>query len=365
MSKESRGLRGFRRITWNAMVLGLVAGCESNARMADRIMHDMVPSFDHAEHEPQTIHGVVMNDADILARPRSVEIIGEYLVISDAASEHVIHVFDRKSEDHVNSFGRLGDGPGEFMASAVLSGSPGMDSIVTTLDPTHRRVTRFRIPEGQIEPVGRTSTRQLPTLHFVYNLKMVDEHRGVGLGFFDSGRLGFFDLLNEAEDYAGDVPGDDDEPYIIRQQAYQSYLALNPARTRIAVLTRLATAIDIYDERGNHLATAEAPYRFPVDYLIDNEGNFMAGMRNRHGYKGVATTDDSIFALFSGRAEAHFRGMSGAHGEFVHEFNWDGELKRVFRLNQEVLDITVDEMGATLYAITERPQPAVLVFSVK
>src|SRR5690606_33222294 len=159
------------------------------------------------------------------------------------------------------------------------------------------------------------------------------------------------------------VPGDEaDESYVRRQQAYHARLALNPARTRAVVATRLSTDVVIYDAAGELVARAQTPYRFPVDYMVDGDGNFMPGLRNRFGYQSVTATDSLVYALFSGKAEAHYRGMSGALAEFVHVFGWNGTLVRVLRLEREVLAIAVDEAASALYAVTEQPEPAVLVF---
>lgn len=353
-----------RVIPLMAIVSVVVLGCETRAQVAEQIMEEMEPDFDHLEYDPTTLHAETWSEQDFLALPRYIEVIGDHVVVSDRGSERLIHVFHRSTKQHVVSFGRHGEAPGEFVTTAIPVTFPDSDEVVGALEPSYRHLTRFRLPDGEIVPFGAVDAVQLPTLHFVYQLEMIEAGRGVGLGFFEQGRLGFFDLDSGRANFAGVVPGDTDEAFVNRQQAYQAYLTLNPARTRVAVATRLAGDIDIYDVEGGHLAQAATPYSFPVDYMTDEEGSFMPGPRNRHGYQGVTASDSAIFALFSGRAEAHFRGMAGSHSEFVHVFDWNGNLERVFRLDREVLDIALDETGSELYAITERPQPAVLVFSV-
>jgi hypothetical protein len=151
---------------------------------------------------------------------------------------------------------------------------------------------------------------------------------------------------------------------IDRQQAYLGTLVSDPGRNRIAVLSTRAPRIEIFSAAGGVLMETEGPYPFVPDYRFDRRGEFMAGPRNRHAYPSASATDGQILALFSGRAEAHFRGWSGSHGEFLHVFDWDGEFQRAFRLDREVLRIAVDPAGGRLYALTDHPEPAVVVFSL-
>lgn len=342
----------------------VLTACETRTEMAMNVVEEMEPFFDHQELDPQPITGLVISEDHLLGRPRDVEIVGEYIVVADMASEHRLHVLHRRSHEHVGSFGRSGEGPGEFASSPVLSTIDGVDDRFAALNPTYRRVTFFGLPEGAIVPFGATDAVDLPTQHFVNDLKMIDGKRAAGVGFFQDGRLALFDLVTKQAEFTGTVPGASDEPFLIRQQAHHAFLALSADQRRIAVVTRLTTDVDIYGTSGEHLARAETPYDFAVDYMLDEGGNFMPGPRNRHGYQGVTASDSAIFALFSGRAEAHFRGMSGIHSEFIHVFDWEGNLTRVLQLDREVLEIAIDPTGSRLYAITERPQPAVLVYSV-
>jgi len=326
--------------------------------MLDRIE----PYFDHSELGPQQVSGEVLNDEEFLAMPRHIRVQGDYLVVSDMASDQSIHVMARGNGERVASFGRRGDGPGEFTTSAVLSGVPGVEDVMYAFDPSKSHVTRLGLPNGEIRELeGRTFLR-LPTAGFTYDLEMMNESRAVGLGLFDGGRLGVFDLVSGETQYVGPMPPGDDVRFHILQQAYMGTLVTSPSRHRIAVLSRRASRIEIYDGAGDLLEVFDGPHVFDADYRVDRQGQYMAGLLNRHGYSSAAATDDYIFAAFSGRAEAHFRGWSGSHAEFVHVFTWDGELDRVLVLDREVLAIAVDPSGSTLYALTDFPEPALLRF---
>jgi hypothetical protein len=54
--------------------------------------------------------------------------------------------------------------------------------------------------------------------------------------------------------------------------------------------------------------------------------------------------------------------IPGGHGEFIHVFDWEGELNRVFRLDHPVTAIALDEEETAIYAVVEDPTPQILVF---
>lgn len=88
------------------------------------------------------------------------------------------------------------------------------------------------------------------------------------------------------------------------------------------------------------------------------------GLDLRFGYVAVAATDDRIYALFSGRITAAF-GREAPYGEYVHVYDWNGEMQGVLKLDRASVGIAVDPEGEALYATTEDPRPAVRAYSLR
>jgi hypothetical protein len=340
-------------------------------REAERVRQEMEPYFDHSGHDPVRVSGDILPDSDLLGIPRGILATEEYLVVADAVSEPVIHVYAREPGRHLESFGSRGFGPAEFSASPLLMRDPQHAEAFYTWDLGNRRLTRFALPSGDVKEQtsregNRVTSLDIPTPHVVYRTLMLDEQRVVATGFFEGGRLGFFDLLEGTARFAGPVPEPNhDVPFSILQNAYLSVLASKPDGSRFAVFTQRASRIDLFDEEGRVLRVLDGPYPFPVDYRVDYGGSrpeYYAGPRNRSGYRAVAATDDRIYALFSGRAEIHSRGTEFIHAEFVHVFNWEGDLEGVLQLDRPVSDISVDPFGTTLYAVASEHEPVVVMF---
>jgi hypothetical protein len=344
------------------LALGLASCDDDLRRQANRVKAELEPYFDHAHVAPIMLRSEVLNDGDGLGIPQRLLATESHLVVSDRGAVQRLHVFDRATGDRLASFGPDGRGPGEFTHAPEISTVAGEEDLLYAYDGNTVRITRLGLPAGTIVDFGDRSVLPLPTDVTVYGLAMLEEHHAVGLGLFRAARLGFFDLADGSARHAGPLPSEDPLPFHVVQMAHLGFLAVHPTGDRIAVLSRQGSRVEIYDARGETLVVTEGPHPFPVDYEIDRAGHLIRGPRNRNGYQGAAASADRLFALFSGRAEAHFPGESGRAAEFVHVFDWEGGLERVYRLDREVRAIALDPTGTMLYAVTHAPEPALLRF---
>jgi hypothetical protein len=73
----------------------------------------------------------------------------------------------------------------------------------------------------------------------------------------------------------------------------------------------------------------------------------------------MISTRSFRWGLYSGRARGELPGYA-FYGTFVHEYDWDGRLRRVFKLDAYAIGIAVDPEGSTLYVSRLYPTPAIL-----
>jgi hypothetical protein len=107
--------------------------------------------------------------------------------------------------------------------------------------------------------------------------------------------------------------------------------------------------VELYDDRASLVRLAEVP--FPSEPVFEpDQQNTLRFRDPRAFYLGCTANEDFLFALFSGRLDAEYEGYSRSSGEFVHVFDWEGRLRSVFRLDQEIHQIAVDQDGVFLYA---------------
>ncbi|HEX7118016.1 MAG TPA: BF3164 family lipoprotein [Longimicrobiales bacterium] len=324
------------------------------------------PELDHSRWEPVALTAEVVTDSEFLALPKEVEVVGPYLTLIDAAADSVITVVRRATGELVRTFGRRGEGPGEYSGAWSIEPVPGSENAIWIYDFSLLRLTRV-----SLDRTGRAGQPATRMVHLSSEVIVVDpvwvDSTVMSLGLFSSGRLAQFGADGRLIRTFGSLPpGDDEIPPAVLQHAYQSKLKANPSRTRLALATRHADRLEIYRPDGRLVAAPPPLFGFLPKFEIredDGEPAMATGQDLRFGYIDLTTTDDRIFALFSGRTRRGFPGRAN-FGEYVHVFDWDGRLLSVLRFDSDALSISVDPSGRTLYAIRHDPRPAILAYAL-
>lgn len=342
-------------------LLGFFVGCQPAASGLGE-----PGELDHSRFDPIELSSEIVTEADFLALPKEIEVVGPYLAILDAASDSAVTVIRREDGAMVRAFGRRGDGPGEFAGTWSIETVPGDDETFWVYDVGLLRLSRIdlnRVVRGEdpvVEMVRLGAETQV--IDPVWLDTMV-----VGLGFFSSGRLALFDSQGQLLRRVGaEPPGSDDVPVTVRHHVYQSKLKANTSRTRLALATRHTDLVEIYRPDGTLVAAPQPLFGFMPKFEVREQRGMptmVTGDDLRFGYIDLAATDDRIYALFSGRTRRGYPGFAN-FGQYVHVFDWHGELNAVYRLDSAAISISVDPSGRTLYAVRHEPHPAVVRYSL-
>lgn len=323
--------------------------------------------MDHSALSPVAVVGEVVAEPSDLGLPFELEVLGEHLVILDAASDSAVLVMRKDDGELIRSFGRRGHGPGEYEGAWSVDPVAGSDQQFWIYDASLHRLTHVDLSRD-FEGGARHGER---IINLVAEATVLDPTRldsiFVSLGFFQSGRLGQFDEEGRFLRTVGSLPQDAHEvPPQILQHAFQSTLEPNPSRTLLAVATRHADRLEIYRPDGTLVASARPPFGFLPKFEVRvrrGEPSMATGDDLRFGYVDLATTEDHIYALFSGRTRYGFPGTAN-YGEYVHVYDWEGRLQTVVKLDSEALAIAVDTADRSLYALRHDPRPAVVRYGL-
>ncbi|MFQ5746509.1 MAG: BF3164 family lipoprotein [Gemmatimonadota bacterium] len=313
------------------------------------------------------LRAAVLTSPQDLALPTALAVRDGRLIVIDRFGDRAVRVFATADGRELAAFGRTGDGPGEFRGARSVTFDPVDPSAFWVYDLSLARLTRYGLYRpggstddwrGRILPVRLAATVTSPV--------WVSPNRLLATGFFAEGRLAVLDAEGSPAGYAGSLPpAERPVPAPVLQHAYQARVAVSPDRRHVAVASRHAGRLELYDApRGAFLGLADVPLSFEPTYGIvqTKRGPRMAsGGDLRFGYIDVAVTDTRIYALFSGRTRADYPGRAN-FGEVVQVFDWSGELREVLQLDADVLAIAADEGDRTLYAIRHLPVPAVLAY---
>ncbi|GIW52814.1 MAG: hypothetical protein KatS3mg081_2169 [Gemmatimonadales bacterium] len=311
---------------------------------------------------PRLLRGELLTaTAPLLSAPTDIEVVGTFLVVLDAYADSVLLVLDRETGALRARGGPRGRGPGEILEPGSID--PLRDgSGFWVYDFGLRRLTLYQIPN-----LDRLRVINFFTEVTVYDPAWLDSHVAA-LGFFpDRHRVWVFDSLGKRVGGFGSLPASSvPAPVHVLQHAYQAALVTNPARTRLAVLTRHSGRVTIFERDGSLVTDTSGPVSFEPVFGVGEGARgpvMVSDERLRFGYIDGTATESRLFALFSGRRRADFPGEAN-FGEYVHVFDWNGTLREVLRLDTAALAIAVDPDGRTLYAARHSPEPAIVRYSL-
>ncbi len=317
-------------------------------------------SLDHSALSPTRLSAHVLGESPEFGLPTEIRIAGTDLVVLDRYADLRVQLLRRSTGAYVGGFGREGDGPNEFRAPWSVE---IVDQRVGVLDLRLQRISWFSLRDFEL--TRQQSVAGLGTVTDFVELQTGDL---AAIGSFSRGRLAVLDSQGVLKRFAGALPpSSDDIPNSVLLHAFQSYMEARPDREYLALVTRHAGWLEIYDQMGSPLIRTAGPFSFDPKYEVVQgaRGLVMKSGRDlRFGYVDLSAADSLIYALFSGRLRGAFPDGQAVYGRYVHVFDWEGNLVEVLELSGDTFAIAVDEAGSQMYAIEHFPEPRILVYDL-
>lgn len=350
---------------WRLLAILMLAVARSAVADAQQ---DPSPVLERYSVPVTTLVGRSIGNPELMAAPVFIFTLGQKLVVLDARADSAVLVIDGQSGKTVRSFGRRGDGPGEFRNLAYGERTGKTPNEFVLYDARLRRLTTIDLDQDFVNPRATpVRTRSLNTGHTLTGPMRINASEIATPGFLPEGRLGVFDNSGRLTRYLGAALSTEPRvPIEVSQHAYQSFATFRARLGRIAIVTRHADRLDIYSVSDGARVEGDRPFIFEPVFAVQqgDRGPVMAsGETLRFGYVGVAATDEFVFALFSGRTRKGFPGRAN-FGDKVHVFDWNGRLLRVLKLPEDALSIAVSDGGDVIYTVHHEPLPGVSTYSL-
>ncbi|HEU4453757.1 MAG TPA: BF3164 family lipoprotein [Longimicrobium sp.] len=322
------------------------------------------------ESPPVALEGTVVSDGDFLGEPRRLLAVGDRLLVADDMAPY-LHVLDAQSGKLLASTGKEGGGPGEFGMVRELLEAPARDGSFWVYDSGNLRLSRMAFDRERAEPrIIETVRLEAPALTLYMQPVLLDDSTLVASGIFPEGRLVRTRLTGRPVGTIGATPAAPagrDVPITVLQHAWEGPLERSPDGSRLALATRNGDLIEIFRADGTLFRTLRGGSGFDPAYEVRRSPagvSMMTGDDLRFGYGDLASTDEHLFALFSGETRGSAPGMA-QFGKLVHVFRWDGERVASLQLPERARAITVTPDGADLFAIHVDPKPAVVRYPLR
>jgi hypothetical protein len=299
-----------------------------------------------------TLGATVLHTSPTLALPTRLELVGNRLVVLDAAAESVLHVVDRETGLLLQSLGRRGRGPGEFYGAWALDADRPGDAAVWVYDLSLRRLTL--VPLTSEGGTGSSTTMiHLTDGRLVTGTRWLDPNTIVAAGLLSDARVALYDGAGHHVESLGAPPALASSG--LPMQAGQAQLELSPDGSAAVLARRYVSNLEIVTLPSGTARTIDGP--------VGVRPGGRSTELDRFAYVDLTVTAGAIMALFSGR-EARLHGSRAPFGRCLHLFDWQGGFTAAFALDTDVLAIASDPDGQFVYALRHDPVPAVVRFAL-
>lgn len=297
------------------------------------------PFQSHDDLELQEMH-----IRDSIGRVISLKATREYLIVNERNAETQLCLFDKNSQAMYH-FARTGEGPQRVLGCwNILPEENSLDifdlrknTLITyAVDSIKKQgeladytILTSKVPTGSLE-VGR-----------------LGENQYVAIGMFGVDRFVFFDAEGNVVKKGGVYPPKerDDVADLVHAVAYQGMMATHETKKRIAVCSRYAGVMQVFDYATEEIALTNEYIHFLANYTQTGGGanvNFSITQETRWGYLSIDANSTHIYALYSGKVQ--MESPEDFHlGSEIHVFDWEGNPVKKFKTDRKLSQITVDE----------------------
>lgn len=266
--------------------------------------------------------------------------IRDLLILSDFGDSYYFKVVDIQSDQIIQKFGKLGEGPCEIKP---YSNVQKIDDFTVGVFDLHN----FKYLDFSINNIDSIFC-QSETKNFDFNLQKLiklKENLFLGAGLYE-GRY----ILTNSTNYSIDsifldYPFNDELPISFEEKAmlFQGNFTTNSKLQRIAFATRSSPALDILSFESNKIDVVKriSGTTLPI-FASENTGQLIGATldnSNVWGYLSITSSNSYLYLLYSGkRTDDEYQ-----KSDKVLVYNWNGDLVKRLKLDQEVSNVAVDE----------------------
>ncbi|MFA7044405.1 MAG: BF3164 family lipoprotein, partial [Bacteroidales bacterium] len=254
--------------------------------------------------------------------PFRVRLVDSILYIMDLhGTENICHAFSYPQMEHINSYGKLGKGPNEFLDSENICFD--QQEQLWVLDANRQKLVQIK--QGIIHTEIDLNDKLIRTLDFT----LYDDSTFLVPDYSGQFRYHIIDSKGNIVESRQKIPtkkkNNEGTSDIALAQAWRSFMDYNPKNGILAMATQLGEVMELYDVKHDSVihifkgSAGEPEYLYRGGFAIPN------GIM---GYSDIHVGNQYIYAVFWGQTFEDIRqnGDKVEGGKNIHVFDLHGNL---------------------------------------
>ena len=308
--------------------------------------------------------------SDVVINEHDITIIGDftifnnYLLLIDRKADKLIKIFDLESYELLKSFGRLGQGPSEFIGASDIIPDPKDKNMFWIYDITARKLKKFNINKvlnNNSNPEKIILIKEGKGIPF--HVVITTNNEIIGIGNFLEGRISIYDMSGDFIRSVGKIP------VILKNKRFASqhshgfdgrFIFKNKSK-EIFIVPMLGAIVEKYNIlNGKLISTFHGPDSFFPEYKIVPAGEYYTmtyNKKSRFGYVDICFNKklDKLFLLYSGEYFFNKENKPNKRVSFcniIYVLDNKGTIIEEIELDKGIFQMTISDDGSTLFGLS-------------
>jgi len=306
----------------------------------------------------------ILKTEKILSVIWNVKILDSILVLSSDDGTGFIQVFNKNNFKYLYTKGKYGRGPGEI-SNAGVEYKCIKDSIYI-YDLVKSTLFIYDIKHFISDSLILKANNTITFDSCKNNFDMMPLKGHFVSRSFSKARFALFKRNGKyASNYSlfPDYYMTGDNPNLDLERRRYTHIEAKPDMSKFVCVSYIGGTIEIFNIVNDSInKLIEKNYLDPNLGKVENIKS-LNQLETKIGFCGLCATDNYIYASYSGEASKDHRKKKSA--DFVIVFDWNGDPKKIYKVQGGLTGLAVDESQQKMYVITKDPEGCSAIGLVK
>lgn len=344
-------------------VLLVSASCSNSEKNVSKYQDAISTNYDDFAFNQKLSGTVFLSDKEVL-KPMRVYVCDTLLITMNPKEKKLFHLFSLNSKRKIGERISLGQGPDEMIRPSIIKFDSaqilifdvatftlftyGTEDFITNVNTVP--IERKRLELQAYGEIGLFADCIIGSTYNPKNQFIKFDNSGKKIGEF-----GYYPVVT-------DLSYTDDE----KLEAFKSSFVTN-MEDKLAVCYKWTDLIEIYDQNGLLKKRIHGPEHSYARFKEFHNGNAIAATPdedNKDAYFFPYNVGDEFWVLFSGKIwNPDAKEIELPNRILVYD--WNGEAKKIYSLDQGIINFAVDVVHKKIYGISSSPEYHLVEFSYK